>query len=269
MRKQKGEEGIFMDTKPKKDYTLSSVTNALRILKSFSMDEPEKKITDLATTLGLGKSTVSRLMATLANEGFVDKNPETQRYRLGLSILSLAGVCTSNFEIHQEAMPVLHKLLEKTGETSHLAILEGEEVIYLHKVESNHPVRAFTHLGKRNPAYCTSSGKVMLAYSDPKMVESVISKGLEPYTKNTITDPDKLRKVLAEIREQGYAISSEEIFEGVTSIAAPVRDYTGKVIASVNIVGPLQRLNRNTIPSNIKKVVAAGNEISEKLGYRP
>ena len=246
-----------MGNTEKKDYTLSSVKNALKILKSFSMDEPEKKITELATNLGLGKSTVSRLMSTLASEGFVEKNPENQRYRLGLSILSLASVCTSNFEIHKEAMPVLHQLVEKTGETAHLAILDGLDVIYLHKVESKHHVRAFTHIGKRNPAHCTSSGKILLAYKGEHLIEKTIQQGLKQYTKHTITDPKELRKSLDEVRTLGYSISSEELAEGVVSIASPVRDYTGQVIASVNIVGPIQRLNDHTITNHIKKVVDA------------
>ncbi|WP_017727569.1 IclR family transcriptional regulator [Halalkalibacterium ligniniphilum] len=258
-----------MQQTAKKDYTLSSVKNALRILRSFSMEESELKITDLAKQLDIGKSTVSRLMSTLASEGFVEKNPENQRYRLGLSILSLASVCTSNFEIHTEAMPVLHQLVEKTGETSHLAILDGIDVIYLHKVESKHQVRAFTHVGKRNPSYCTSSGKILLAHHDVSILEETIKKGLVPYTEKTITDPKKLAKVLEEIRQQDYAISTEEMAEGVVSIAAPVRDYTGQVIASVNIVGPIQRVNDHTMPNHIKKVVEAGKQISERLGYRP
>ncbi|MEC2073288.1 IclR family transcriptional regulator [Alkalihalophilus marmarensis] len=257
-----------MSDTAKKDYTLSSVKNALRILRRFSMDEPELKITDLAKDLELGKSTVSRLMSTLASEGFVEKNPENQRYRLGLSILSLASVCTSNFEIHKEAMPVLNDLVEKTGETSHLSILDGLDVIYLHKVESKHHVRAFTHIGKRNPSYATSSGKILLAYNDVHFVDKIIENGLEPFTEYTITDPQKLKETLDEIRQSGYAVSSEEIFEGVVSIASPVRDYTGNVIASVNIVGPIQRLNQHTIPSHIKKVIDAGKQISARLGYR-
>ena len=252
----------------KKDYTLSSVKNALRILQKFTMDQPELKITELARELDLGKSTVSRLMSTLASEGFVEKDPETQRYRLGLSILSLASVCTSTFEIHKEAMPVLHELVEKTGETSHLAILEGLDVIYLHKVESKHHVRAFTHIGKRNPAYATSSGKVLLAFNNEQSVEKTIENGLEPFTKHTITDQNTLMETLTYIHEQGYAVSTEEISEGVVSIAAPVKDYTGQVIAAVNIVGPIQRVNDQTIPAHIKRVVEAGKEISRRLGYR-
>lgn len=249
----------------KKDNTLSSVRNALRILKSYSVEEPEKKITDLAKSLDLGTSTVSRLMTTLASEGFVFK--KNQRYRLGWPLLSLSSVVTSDIEIHTEAIPVLHSLLNKTEETSHLNIIQDQNVICIHKVESNHTVRTFTHIGSRNPLHCTSSGKILLAFNYEKLFDDVTMNGLEAYTKQTITDPDKLRNELATIRKQGYAISNEELYQGVAAIAAPIRNYTGEVVAAINIIGPIQRINRHSIPTHIKKVVEAANEISERLGY--
>ncbi|GAK05537.1 transcriptional regulator, IclR family [Geomicrobium sp. JCM 19037] len=254
----------------KRDYTLSSVRNALRIMHCFSMDEPELKLTDISKRLNLGKSTVSRMMATLQQEGFIEKNPDNQRFRLGLSILSLASVCTSTYDIHQEAGPVLHELTERTQETSHLAILDQHEVIYLQKVESKHQVRAFTHIGKRNPAYCTSSGKILLAYHDheERLLQAVEGDGFVAHTKNTITTVDELRDELRDVRAKGYAISLEELSEGVATIAAPIRDYTGKVIASVNLIGPVQRVNQYTIHTHTRRVVDAGKQISRKLGFR-
>ncbi|GAE28554.1 transcriptional regulator [Halalkalibacter wakoensis JCM 9140] len=251
----------------KRDNTLSSVKNALRVLKSFSIEEPEKKITDLANSLNLGTSTVSRLMTTLASEGFVYK--KNQRYRLGWPLLSLSGVVTSDIEIHTEATPVLHSLLSKTGETSHLNILENREVICIHKVESNHTVRTFTHIGSRNPLHCTSSGKVLLAFNEKDLFDEIIENDLISYTHNTISDPKKLKEALKEIREHGYAISREELYQGVTAIAAPIRDYTGRVVAAVNTIGPIQRINSHTIPNHIKRVCDAAKEISERLGYFP
>ncbi|RSL29473.1 IclR family transcriptional regulator [Salibacterium salarium] len=250
-----------------KDYTLSSVKNALLILRAFSMDKSEMKITEIAKELGMGKSTVSRIMSTLASEGFVEKNPETNQYRLGLTILSLASVCTSTFEIHKEAMPVLHDLSEKTGETSHLAILDEFDVIYLHKVESKHRVRAFTHIGKRNPTYCTSSGKILLAFNDELFLKETIERGLVPYTEQTITDEEHLRLDLQKVYQNGYAISKEELSDGVITVAAPIRDFTGRVIASVNIIGPKQRMTDHSLSTHIKKVVSAGKDISQRLGY--
>lgn len=248
------------------DYLLSSVKNALRLLRSFSIDEPEKKVTELAASLGLGKSTVSRLLATLASEGFVIKDPETQKYRLGLSILNLNTIATSNLEINRESQPVLQRLVHEIGETTHIAVLEGREVIYLNKVECKHPVQILSHVGRRNPVHCTSSGKVLLANQKEEVIQQFIENGLTKYTANTITDPDDLLIKLKTIKEQGYAISIEEIREGVASIAAPIRDYTGKVVYAISVIGPIHRMNPCN-PSLISKVKSAAEDISDRLGY--
>lgn len=246
---------------------LSSVSNALRILKSFSTFEPTQKVSDLSESLGLAKSTVSRLLTTLAHEGFVVKEKSTGKYKLGLSVLTLGGIVTNHLEIHKEAAPLLHKLVNDTGETAHLSILDGTDTIYIHKEECSHPVRILTHLGRKNPAYCTSSGKVLLAYNESNLVEKVIERGLHAYTSKSITDPDELRKEMQVIRERGYAISTEELTEGTRSVSAPIRDYTGKVVSAINVVGPLQRMPDYKVPDIAKKVVNASNEASERLGY--
>ncbi|QDI92340.1 IclR family transcriptional regulator [Salicibibacter halophilus] len=251
----------------KQPQTLSSVKNASRILKSFSTFEPTKKVSELAESLGLAKSTVSRIMATLASEGFVTKDQETNAYRLGISVLTLGGIVTNDLEIHKEAAPVLSQLVNKTGETAHLAILDDLDTIYIHKEECHHPVRILTHLGRRNPSYCTSSGKVLLAYSEDRTVENVIANGLTAHTKNSITDPDELRQELNTIRNQKYAVSTEELTEGTKSVAAPIRDYTGKVVSAITVVGPIQRMKGYSIPDIAKKVKQAGKEASYRLGY--
>ena len=254
--------------KEKRDYSLNSVRNALRLLKCFTMDEPEKKVTDLAKDMNLSKSTVSRLLQTLASEGFISKNPETQKYRLGLSVLCLSGVVISNLELHREAMPVLRKLVDQVEETAHIAVLEDMDIIYLQKIECTHPVRILTHIGRKNPAHCTSAGKLLLAYQDPNVVKEKITAGLTAYTEKTITSPEKFLTHLALIRKNGYAVSVEEFRPGIVSVAAPIRDYTKQVIACVNIVGPIQRIQPQTINKYVKHVVNAGKEISERLGYK-
>ncbi|TCJ97799.1 UNVERIFIED_ORG: IclR family transcriptional regulator [Anoxybacillus amylolyticus] len=250
------------------DYLLSSVKNALRILRSFSLDEPEKKVTELASSLRLSKSTVSRLLHTLASEGFVTKDPETQKYRLGLTILQLNTVLTSHLEINREAQPILKKLVDDLGETAHLAMLDDQSVIYIHRVESRQPVQALSHVGRRNPLHCTSSGKVLLAHQKEEDIEAYIQHGLTQFTLNTMTDPRVLREALHAVRRQGYAISIEELREGVASIAAPIRDYTGKVAYALSVIGPVHRFHPYN-PGVIAKVKRAANEISEKLGYWP
>ncbi|MED1605091.1 IclR family transcriptional regulator [Cytobacillus kochii] len=253
--------------KTKEKTLLSSVRNALRILKSFSTYEPVRTVSELAQELDLAKSTVSRLVSTLVNEGFLIKDDDSRGYRLGLSVLTLGGIVTNNLEIYKEAAPVLSKLVNITGETAHLAILDGLDTIYIHKEECHHPVRILTHIGRKNPSYCTSTGKVLLAFNEEFLLQEIISKGLLNYTVNTITDPYLLENELEQVRKQNYAVSTEELTEGTKSIAAPIRDHTGKVVCAINIVGPIQRMNDYHIPEMAKRVIEAGNEASKRLGY--
>lgn len=246
---------------------LTSVKNALKILKCFTMDEPEKRVIDISEELDLNKSTVSRTLSTLESEGFVYKNPETNRYRLGLTIVTLSGIVNNNTDIYKESIPVLNELVRSIGETAHISVLDNYEVIYLEKVECNHPVRFLTHVGKRNPLYCTSSGKVLLAFSPKYVLETVIDRGLIKYTNQTITDPFKLRKHIAEIKKKGYAVSYEELSEGVNSIAAPIFDYTGKVVAALSVVGPKQRIDHRKLKEIRQHTINASKEISSRLGY--
>src|SRR5699024_10573208 len=121
--------------------------NALKILKCFTIDEPEKTVGELSVELGLAKSSVSRSLSTLASEGFVIKDENSRKYRLGISILALSGIITSNFKLTKEAAPVVNKLVNDLGETAHLAILDGTDTIYIHKEECSHAVRILTYLG--------------------------------------------------------------------------------------------------------------------------
>ncbi|WP_102348644.1 IclR family transcriptional regulator [Bacillus sp. Marseille-P3661] len=251
----------------KQEYTLSSVKNALQILKSFSDTNQEKKTGELATELGLGKSTVSRLLSTLASEGFVKKNKETNRYRLGFSILTLSNVLTANLEIHQEAVPELQQLVNKVNETAHLVLLDQQEVVYLQKIECDQPVRITTKVGSKNPLHCTSSGKVILAYKSPTFVDEILNSGLEKFTNYTIIKPDILKDEFERIKQIGYAVSNEEYIVGVCSIAAPIFNHNNEIIAAINIVGPVQRMNRKTIPKYAKEVKASAEHISKKMGY--
>lgn len=230
------------------------------------MDEPEKKVTDLSLSLGLAKSTVSRLLSTMASEGFVIKDAETKKYRLGLSILNLNTIITSNLEVTRESEPILKNLVEEVKETAHIAVMEDTHVVYLNRVECSHPVQILSHIGRRNPMHCTSSGKVILAYQKENFINQYIENGLEQYTEKTVSDPAKLKESLQNIKEQGYSISSEELRAGVTSIAAPIYDYTGKVNYALSVIGPIHRMDPEN-PLLIKKVKQAAADISENLGY--
>ncbi|MEH7113764.1 IclR family transcriptional regulator [Neobacillus niacini] len=246
---------------------LSSVKNAIKIMRSFKMDEPQKGVRELAAELGLGKSSVQRILATLASEGLVKKNAETHKYELGLSVVELSSIVLGNIDLHTEALPILTNLANKCGETSHLAILEENHIVYLCKVECKNSYKLQTHLGLQNYTHCTSSGKLLLAHSGSYIVDLVTRNGLDSLTPHTITDPDVFRQELEMIRNQGYSVSVEEYNLGVTSVSAPVRDHTGKVIAAINLVGPSPRFSKQRINHFANELIRSGELISERLGY--
>jgi IclR family KDG regulon transcriptional repressor len=246
-------------------YLLQSVQNGLRILQLFSVEQPVWGITEIANALQLNKSTVSRLIGDLVMEGYLEK--EGVKYRLGFSLLCLSGIITSSLEIHREATETLKDLAKKLGETAHISILEDSNITYLHKVECKHPVRLLSHIGKKNPATCTSSGKVLLAFQTEEVVREVIAAGLPRMGPNSVTDPEELLRDLLKVRQQGYSVCIDEMHDEVVSIGAPVRDYTGQVVAAVSVAGPRQRVIDEKIPRFINAIIKAGKEISIKLGY--
>lgn len=250
-----------------KSSNLSSVENALKILECFTIDETEKRVTNIATELGIAKSTASRILKTLSNEGYVKKNPESQKYSLGNKILTLYSALMSNMEIVKEAHPTLEKLAKDTSESVQLAELEGSNVIYMEQIKSSYPIQIFAHIGRINPIHCTSSGKLLLAYQDFHTIENILSSELKQYTNTTITDANILKKELLEIRSLGYCYIENEFIDGIVSIAAPIKDYNKNVIAAVSLVGPIQRINGIKKQQFINKVVEAAKEISINMGY--
>lgn len=256
-----------MTTNMDKISGLASVRNSVRLMKSFSVNQPSRRVTDLAKELGLAKSTVSRLVSTLASEGFLEKDPETNEYRLGLGVLALSGILTHNLEIHKEAAPVLADVVATTKEAAHLAILNGFDTVYIDKEEGVHPAKMKTYLGKHNPTHAVSSGKVLLAFSGDLFIDAYIEKGLPAFASRTITDPAKLKKVLERIRKDGYALSFAEMSDDVASIAAPIRDYTGNVVAAITVVGQEKRIMSSRTDQIIRVVKDAADDASERMGY--
>ena len=245
----------------------SSLENALRILKEFSMEEPEWRLIDIAEKLQIGKSTAHRLLQTLESEGFVHKNPKTNEYSLGVSVLKLTDTVVDQIKILKEASPVLKRLTEKTGESSHIGILEGREIFYLHKEECHFPVKLLSHLGKTNPIHCTSLGQAFLAFQSDLLVDAILSTDLTKYTKHTLTDKGLIRKKLKEIQKNGYAVSDQELHEGVVSIGAPVYNIKGEVFSSINIAGPVQRI-KPRMPFLIDQVLKASWDLTNEIKLR-
>jgi DNA-binding IclR family transcriptional regulator len=219
----------------------------------------------IADRLEIGRSTAFRLANTLVVEGLLVKDTHTKSYRLAATILAKGNTIISKINLCQVSQAIIEKLREQSGETSHIAIYKDYQAMYLYKMESSFPVHLLSHAGKLNPLYCTSTGQVLLAHQDDLIIKDVIAKGLNAYTAKTITDPLKLIQLLHSIKKQGYAISIEELHNGVSSIAAPVRNPVGRVIAAVSIAGPTKRINTQNISKLTKLVQNAATEISRRL----
>lgn len=247
--------------------TVGSVRNAARVLKSFTTADREWGVSDLARRLDIAKSTAHRLLATLTDEGLLEQDPESGRYRLGLAVFDLAAAVNS-FDLHEAVLTPMTALRNQTGETVQVAVLDGREVVYIERLDSPNTLRLFLEVGRRNSAHCTGCGKALLAFSPPDVVEKVVRGwDLPSKTDHTITDLDVLRAHLAETRRRGYATNRHESEVGVMSVAAPIRDLSGKVVAAISIAGPAERLDAAERQFAQATMEAAG-AISRRLGYR-
>ena len=247
---------------------LSSVANSIRLLTSFSGEEDELGITTLATRLRLAKSTVHRLATTLTAAGFLEQS-ETGKYRLGVALFELGALVRRRMDVANEARPKLRELLEKTGETVQLGIVDHFSVLYVYEMESRHAIRMAAAVGARAPLHCTAVGKVLLAFQPAEYVKQVISNGLKAHTANSVTKREALLAMLAEVAEREHAIDDEESEEGLRAIAAPVRNHTGNVIAALGVAAPVQRMTKRDMQTCVPSVIATAAAVSARLGYIP
>lgn len=250
-----------------KNNNLSSVQNALRILNSFSIEDTQKGITQISKELDIGKSTVSRLLNTMLNEGYIKKDNKSKRYSLGNKILTLYSSFMSNMEIVKEARPFLEELAKQTNESVQLAELEALNVIYVDQIKSTYPIQIFAHVGRINPIHCTSSGKLLLSYEDEIKIDEILKTNFVKHTSYTKTNAKILKEELIQIKKDGYCLIENEFIEGIVSIAAPIKDYNNKVIAAVSIVGPIQRMNGPKLQSYINKIMSTSENISKSIGF--
>jgi DNA-binding IclR family transcriptional regulator len=256
--------------KNESDYYIESIKRAIQILNSFTLEEKELGVTELSHRLKLHKSTIHRILVTLASEGIMVKNPDNQKYSLGMSLFRWGSIVQQQMEFRKYALPIMENLAKKTKECIYLNVILGRRRISVERVESSHEVRRIIRLGESLPLYTGGSGKVILAnLPDEEIKKFLKEEQLIPYTKNTITDPEKLLENLKGIREKGYAIAVGERVMGATTIGAPIFDYANKVVASLTISGPTERFTEKKIPLFISLVKEAAEKISVSLGYQP
>lgn len=236
--------------------TYSTVHKTTAVLSAFSYEEPVLGVSELARRLGIGKSTVQRILATLAADGFVERTPD-DRYRLSIKLYELGQQVAASNELRERAHPVLERLRNESGETAHLAVLAGTDVVYLDRLESPHMLHLMTRIGRRRAAHATSSGKCLLAYGPPAALAAVLAGGLPRLGPRTITSPTLLRRTLTDVRRRGYAVSVEESAPGVVSVAAPIFDVTGACVAAMSVAGPISRMPPESLDRFARLVLAA------------
>jgi DNA-binding IclR family transcriptional regulator len=247
--------------------TIQTVERIASIMRCFTKADTDLGVMEISREIGIHKSTTSRLLSALHREGFVAKDPETGRYRLGLGLVNLAGVVLEQQNLRQAAQEYIRTLAEMTQETINISILDGDESINIETVRSPKSISFAGRLGRKTPLHCTSTGKVQLAYMNPESRVEILSRPLAAYTSQTITDPAALHAALIEVSDQGYAISNEEFEEGLVAIAAPIRDHSGQVIASVSISGPTYRMDSEKLAEYTTPLLEAARNISGQLGY--
>jgi IclR family KDG regulon transcriptional repressor len=248
---------------------LSSVANSIRLLGSFSGEENELGITVLASRLRRAKSTVHRLAATLTSARFLEQNPETGKYRLGLALFELGSLVRARMDVADAARQKLRELLEQTGETVQLGIIDHHSVLYIYEMESRRAIRMAAAVGARAPLHCTAVGKVLLASQPEEYVRQVLDLGLKAYTPKTIIRNEALLETLAEVQQRDYATDDEESETGLRAIASPVRNHTGAVIAAIGLAAPVQRMNKKVMQTTVPTVMAIAQAVSTRLGYQP
>lgn len=246
---------------------MHTLERAEKILNCFSLDKPSWGLSELSQKVGIPKPSVYRICEALVEIGFLKKNPD-KTYSLGFRLLELGSIVLSTLEIRKVAMEEIEKLQNLTGESVHLGILDGIEIVSIEALQSSHSLSTRVYIGKRASLYCTAVGKALLAFLRKEQRDEIIEKlDLKPHTKNTITSKEELLKELEKIRQKGYAIDNMEDEEGVKCVGAPILNSKGIAIASISISGPSMRITDEKIKEYSKMVKEAARNISRKLGY--
>ena len=263
-------------SKPKNEYAIQTVSNALRMLEVFH-SETQIGVSDLARRLGLHKNNAFRLLATLELGGYIQQSPETELYRLGPACLELGRAYARNHTLIREARPILEELVDRVSETAHLGILQDDQVVHLEGVLPNQLVLTGSRVGGRLPVHCTALGKALLSGEidrragtdrDPEGVLFLDGRRLESFTEATIVDQTKLLEQLRAVQLRGYAVDLEEYAQGLCCVAAPVRDANARVVAALSLSGPSLRLPEEKLHgAAAEAITTAAARLSHELGF--
>jgi DNA-binding IclR family transcriptional regulator len=252
--------------KTQSPYLLGSLRKGLEVIDCFTQRE-NWSLAELTVALGQSKPTVFRILHTLEVFGYLNKDPATARYALGLRFHTLGSAAVRRENLRWQALPPLQDLAQDTGETVHVGILYDGEAICVQAVDGTRLVRMHAFVGKRTPAHASALGKVLLAHLPDAEVEAFLAnRTLTPFTPRTIVDPATLRQVLRRVRAEGWALDNEEMETGLRCLGAPVTDHTGRPCACVAVSAPVSRMEPERIAAVVPLVKATAARISRMLG---
>jgi IclR family transcriptional regulator, pca regulon regulatory protein len=251
-----------------------SIERGLAILAAFRSGTPLLGVSELGREVGLGRSTTHRYVATLATLGYLQQDAATKKYRLGPRVLDLGFSAINSMELREVAAPHLRRLSDETGYTVNMAILDGLDIVYVERCRSTRPgqreIDLNLHVGARLPAYCTSLGKVMIAYLPPGEREELVRRiDFAARGPNTIVDPKAFADELERVRAQGFATNNEELAYGLRSIAAPVLDRQGVAVGAINLAVHSSMVSFDQLIAGLNAAVCrVAADVSAHLGHR-
>jgi DNA-binding IclR family transcriptional regulator len=246
-----------------------AVLRALNLLKAFTDEKPEWSLADLARTAGLNKTTTYRLLTALESAGLVGRNPESEAYRLGPEMIVLGGRAMRSNRLLSVSRPELERLAQQTRETATIEILAEGQVLTLDEISGSYLVGSMPSVGSAWPVHASSTGKLLLAYLPAAELDTILQAPLRPLTPYTVTEVEKLCRELDQIRTQEFAVGNQELEIGFVSVAVPVRNHEGRVIAALSVGGASARLTQSKIEEILPLVRAAAGRISNRLGFKP
>lgn len=242
----------------------NTLVKGLQLLECLARSEHALGITELAQRLGLGKSNVHRLLQALVELQYAQKDEKHGTYRVTLKLWELGMAVETRLDIKPAAGDAMEHLLAETRETVHLSILDGDEVVYVAKLDSPEPVRAYSEVGGRAPAHCVATGKAILAWQDPAFLQALAQR-LSRHTDSTLVAPEDFLAELERIRAQGYAVNRGEWRSSVWGIGAPIRSPEGLVVAAIGVSGPSTRVKPAAVKRLAAEVIAAADAVSDRL----
>jgi len=245
--------------------SVRAVERALDVLLCFTKQTPELTMTQIAEQVGIHKSTVHRLLATLENKRFVQRDQDTGIYRLGIRILQMAYVTLEHNDLRQLSTPFMRHLCEQYEENIHLAVLDDIDVIFVNIFEGSRRVKLAAAIGQRLPAFATASGKAILGFMPEGKVQRILDRGMLQYTPYTLHTKDVILGDLKTVKELGFAVSEQEYEEQINAVAAPIFDLEDQPIASIAVAGPAYRLTRERMIEIGPVIVTTAREITREI----